>query len=89
MEIPFTASETTELQAFLVEFNQIGETRTTVELYLADLIRHNTLNPWRERVKQKAAERRKDIIVSLPPEADAELKALAEKYAVKLTTRTR
>jgi len=90
MEIPFTPSEVTELNEFMIDFNRIGETQLRVETYLAELIRHNTIKPWRNRLLERNAERRKNIIASLPPEADAELQALVDKYSnSSATTRVR
>ena len=90
MEIPFSASEVTELQALMADFNRIGETQIRLENYIAEVIRHGILRTWRDNNIQRAAERRKSIIASLPPEADAELQALVEKYSKPLvTTRTR
>ena len=81
MNIPFTPSEENELNAFMTDFNRIGETQLTIETYLAELIRHNTIKPWRNRLLERSTERRIRIIAGLPPEADAELQALVEKYA--------
>ena len=85
MEIPFTPTEVTELQAFIADFNRLGDTRLSIEQYLAELIRHQTLRPWRIRLLERNAERRKSVIASLPPEADAELQALVDKYSGKVT----
>ncbi len=84
MEIPFSASEVIELNAFINEFNRIGETQIRLDNHLAEVIRHSVIRPWRARNLEKSIERRANIIGSLPPEADAELAALALKYSKPL-----
>ena len=89
MEIPFTPAEVVELNAVMANVNMIGETQIRIENYIAERIRHGVLRPWREELSQKSAERRKNIIANLPPEADAELQALVNKYSQPLVVTPR